>query len=125
MDKLKRKGCAPGVVEQVVGLLAIQGLLSDERFAETVVRSRRRRGYGPMRIRKELQDKGLAAEAVDRCVDLHSQDWIAEIERVRRKKFGERAPRSFEERAKQARFLQYRGFTYDQIQRVLRTRPED
>lgn len=122
---MKRKGCAPDIVEQVVGLLATQGLLSDERFAESVVRSRRRRGYGPMRIRKELEDKGLTADAVARSVDVRNADWIAEIARVRRKKFGDPVPRSFEERAKQARFLQYRGFTSDQIQQVLNARLEE
>ena len=109
---------------EVVDTLATQGLLSDERFAEAVVRSRRRRGYGPVRIRKELTDRGLSAEAVERFVAPRSDDWIAEIERVRRKKFGEQIPQSFEERAKQARFLQYRGFALDQIQRVLSWRDD-
>jgi regulatory protein len=109
----------------VTSALIAQGVLSDERFAETLVRSRRRRGYGPVRIRKELSDKGLAAEAVDRSVDIRNGDWIDEIERVRRKKFGDQPPRRFEERAKQARFLQYRGFTYEQIQLVLRLRSHD
>lgn len=105
--------------------LIAQGVLSDERFAETLVRSRRRRGYGPVRIRHELAGKGLGAEAVDHSVDPRAADWIDEIERVRRKKFGERLPSRFDERAKQARFLQYRGFTYDQIQHVLRPRKDD
>lgn len=108
-----------------MGVLTTQGLLSDERFAESVIRTRRRRGYGPMRIRKELEDKGLAADAVARSVDVNSTDWITEIERVRRRKFGEQLPQNFEEHAKQARFLQYRGFTYEQIQQVLRARHED
>ncbi|MFL6622548.1 MAG: regulatory protein RecX [Sulfurifustaceae bacterium] len=122
--KLERKGCAPEVAAQVVSALAAQGLLSDERFAEALVRNRRRRGYGPVRIRKELADKGLAAEEVDRFVALSGDEWIDEIEQVRRRKFGEALPRSYEERARQARFLQYRGFTFDQIQRALRWRDD-
>lgn len=125
MAKLERKGCAPAVASQVVEALATQGLLSDERFAESVVRSRRRRGYGPVRIRHVLKEKGLEAEAVERSVDGRSKEWLEEIERVRRRKFGEALPQSFEERAKQVRFLQYRGFTYEQIQQVLGARYDE
>jgi len=85
-----------------------------------VARSRRRRGYGPMRIRQELERKGLIGEAVERWTDARSTDWLAEIERVRERKFGSRPPASFAERAKQARFLQQRGFTYEQIERALK-----
>ena len=105
--------------------LIAQGVLSDERFAESLVRSRRRRGYGPVRIRRELSEKGLAADAVAQSVDLRAADWMDEIERVRRKKFGEQLPRAIEERARQARFLQYRGFTFEQIQHALRARKDD
>jgi regulatory protein len=34
---------------------------------------------------------------------------------VRRRKFGDDLPRAMAERAKQARFLQYRGFSTDHI----------
>lgn len=122
--KLERKGCAPEIAAEVIGLLTAQGLLSDERFADALVRNRRRRGYGPVRIRKELADKGLSAEAVDRFVALSGSEWVDEIEQVRRRKFGQTLPRNYEERARQARFLQYRGFTFDQIQRALRWRDD-
>jgi regulatory protein len=123
--KLARKGCPREVASEVVGDLVAQGLLSDERFAASVVRSRKRRGYGPVRIRQELTAKGLSSDEVARCVDVRAREWIDEIERVRRRKFGVPLPRGIAERAKQARFLQYRGFTYDQIQQVLRARKDD
>lgn len=103
----------------MAAVLAVEDYLSDERLAEVVARSRRRRGYGPMRIRKELEQKGLASEAIERWSDVRSKDWLAELERVRQKRFGGRSPSSFAERAKQARFLQQRGFTYEQIQQAL------
>ena len=116
--KLTRKGCDAALAEKVADALAAQGLLSDERFAEVLVRSRRHRGYGPVRIRHELKQKGLVPEAIEQYVDIQNNEWIAELERVRRKKFGDRLPRNYAERAKQMKFLQYRGFTFDQIQRV-------
>lgn len=72
-----------------------------------------------MRIRKELQAKGLPEEAVARWVDARDSEWLADLERVRRKKFGAGAPRSAPERARQTRFLQQRGFTYEQIREAL------
>jgi regulatory protein len=38
---------------------------------------------------------------------------------VRRKRFGDEPPQDYKERARQSRFLQYRGFTSDQIRQVL------
>lgn len=105
--------------------LAAEGLLSDERFAEILVRSRRERGHGPLRITKELEEKGLAQDAIERWVDPRSRDWIAQASRVRRRKFGARPPKDYAERAKQARFLQYRGFTFEQIKRALSKGSED
>lgn len=120
-----RKGCDARIAADVAAVLATEDYLSDERLAEVVARSRRRRGYGPMRIRKELEQKGLADEAIERWSDARSKDWLAELERVRLRKFGARPPGDFAERAKQARFLQQRGFTYEQIQQALNTRAVD
>jgi regulatory protein len=39
--------------------------------------------------------------------------------KVRHKRFGSELPEDFKERARQARFLQYRGFTTDQINHAL------
>lgn len=117
--KLARKGCAEQVATRIAGDLAAEGYLSDERLAEAVVRNRRRRGYGPLRIRRDLEQKGLTHEAVAHWADTKAEGWIAQLERVRRRKFGERLPRNFEERARQARFLLRRGFTYEQIRQAL------
>jgi regulatory protein len=99
--------------------------VSDTRFAESLVRVRRSRGYGPVRIQKELEQKGIEGGAIDAVLDARSREWTQEIERVRRKKFGAGLPRSYAERARQAKFLQYRGFTFDQIQHVLASRDSD
>ncbi len=105
--------------------LETERLLSDDRFVEMLVRARRRRGYGPVYIRKELQAKGVVADVIGRWLDVASAEWIEEVKRVRRRKYGAGAPKSMSERAKQARFLQYRGFTFDQIQQALNPRRRD
>lgn len=120
-----KKGCAEAIAAEVVRQLEAERLLSDDRFMESLIRARRNRGYGPLRIQKELQEKGVAPEAIANWLDATSRDWIDDIRRVQRKKFGARLPRNYTERARQARFLQYRGFTYDQIQQLLDPRGQD
>jgi len=105
-----------------VAALQAQRLLSDERFTEALIRARRARGFGPVRIQRELQEKGIGDELIGDKLDFSSPAWLEESDRVRRKKFGDVLPRSMAERAKQTRFLQYRGFTLEQIQRILNPR---
>lgn len=109
----------------MVSALEAERLLSDDRLVETLIHARRRRGYGPLRIRKELQEKGVAEELIERWLDAGNAGWVDEIRRVRRRKFGGRVPKRLSERAKQARFLQYRGFTFDQIQQALNPRGQE
>jgi len=81
--------------------------------------ARRARGFGPVRIRHELEEKGIATELIEQWLDVSDPDWIEQVRRVREKKYGKKLPRDYPERARQARFLQYRGYTHDQIKRVL------
>ncbi len=90
-----------------------------------LIRARRRRGYGPVRIRGELREKGVVDEVIERWLDVGSHDWTEEVKRVRQRKYGAGMPKNMSERAKQARFLQYRGFTFDQIQQALNPRGRD
>jgi regulatory protein len=124
-DKLLKKGCAEAVATETVKRLEQECLVSDDRFMESLIQARRNRGYGPLRIQKELQEKGVTAEAIERWLDVSGREWLEDIRRVQRKKFGARLPKSYPERARQARFLQYRGFTYDQIQKVLNPHGQD
>lgn len=124
-EKLMRRGCAENMVAPLVARLEAEGLVSDQRFAESLVRVRRERGCGPVRIGRELREKGVAPDIIDRCVDETDREWGELIREVWRKKYGDGPPRTLAERAKQARFLQYRGFTHDQIRRVLSADDED
>ena len=48
-------------------------------------------------------------------------DWFALAIAARHKRFGEQRPDDFKERAKQQRFLYYRGFTHEQINESFNT----
>lgn len=123
--KLLRQGCAEPLAAQVVERLRAEGLVSDDRFVEALIRARRGRGYGPLRILRELEEKGVAEEVVARWLDVNDRSWQEDAVRVRRRKFGAALPADYTERARQMRFLQYRGFTPDQIRRALGARDDD
>ncbi len=118
-QELKRKLAAKGhdadAIERVVQKLGAKRLVSDERFITSFVHHHAKRGQGPVRIRTELRQQGIAAEAVEEALRSAEVEWNALAGDVRRRKFGSSPPRSMAERAKQSRFLQYRGFTADQI----------
>ena len=113
--KLTRKGYDALTATQVIADLRETGLVSDQRFAEAFVRAHAARGHGPMRIRYELRELGVANELTEGALSTEDFDWSELAVQVRQRKFGERAPKAYAERAKQMRFLQYRGFSTAQI----------
>jgi regulatory protein len=116
--KLKSKGHAAEIIEQVMDYLLEHDLQSDIRFAEGLIRSRVQRGYGPMKIRQELGSKGVAESVLDNRLTESSEFWenIAQVSLT--KKFRQ-PPAGREDWAVQARFLARRGFPSDLIYRVL------
>jgi regulatory protein len=115
---LSRKGYATQVVQEVVAALAGENLVDDTRYAESLVRMLVGRGQGPARIRQELRAAGLADAQIAAALD-SGPDWQALAAEVRRRKFGAQLPREWPERARQMRFLQYRGFSGDHVARAL------
>ncbi|MGD8514145.1 MAG: regulatory protein RecX [Granulosicoccaceae bacterium] len=113
--KLQQKDFPPEIVDRVVTGLLDGRLLSDTRFAETYVRMRSARGYGPLRIRMELRERGIDDATIRQYLDTDEVDWYALAEEVRQRKFGDAAPVEYAQKAKQMRFLQYRGFSNSHI----------
>ncbi len=97
-------------IEQALISLTKQGLLSDERYTELYVELRRNKGYGPLRIRAELVEKGIDEVLIDSCLDENDSDWPSLLLRLAEKKFGDRAPMDQKEISRRGRFLSYRGF---------------
>lgn len=120
LTKLVQKGCSRTIAEQALDELEQERLLSEDRFVESLVQTRRDQGHGPVRIRHDLRNKGVADPVIDRWLDARGRDWLDIIARVRRQKFGDELPGDYTERARQARFLQTRGFTAEQIRQVLK-----
>lgn len=121
--KLGDAGFDADTVADTLDQLAADGLQDDARFVESFVSSRYRKGKGPSRIRAELGERGVAGAVVDRAIADAGLDWVALATDVRDRKFGLEAPPDFPARAKQMRFLQYRGFSREQIDAALDARP--
>jgi regulatory protein len=120
--KLEQRGHEGNLIARVLSDLEERGLLSNERFAEEYVRYRYNRGYGPLRIRAELRERGVDDGITGPLLDDPELDWVAAARAAWLKRFGNAAGGSLPERQRQQRFLNYRGFTGEQIRAVLRSR---
>ena len=110
--KLLAAGCDGEVTAGVIADLVRERLLNDARYAEHYVASRAERGQGPLRIAADLASRGVPRELIEAAVAA-GPDWRALAGAVRRRKFGAQPPDSWAEKVRQARFLQYRGFSSD------------
>ena len=117
--KLRSRGAPADLIEPALERLADEGLLSEARYLESFVRMRANAGYGPLRIREELTQRGLPREDVEQTLRESGFDWNEQLREVWLRKFGE-LPSDQRERARQGRFLSYRGYPLDAIGRLLR-----
>jgi regulatory protein len=107
-------------VEVHAALLVLQqeGLLNDARFTENFIRYRCSKGYGPVRIRAELLERGVAQNLIEQHLQIADNVWLDKVRKVWDKRFKGSLPQDFRARAQQMRFLQYRGFTTEQINSI-------
>ncbi|CAM4414560.1 MAG: Regulatory protein RecX [Legionellaceae bacterium] len=108
------------LVKQLINQLIEENLLSDTRFTEVFIHSRIRKGYGPIRIREELKQKGISLTLIDQYLDQTEEKWQSLLAKVWEKRFSQQAPKDFNEFLKQAHFLQYRGFEPAKIRTFLK-----
>ena len=113
--KLTKKEFPADEIESVLQEFVEKRIQSDERFCEAYMRSRLRQGFGPQRIQMELQERGVASELIATYLENYAEEFQQSVREVFHKKFGEQPSSDFSSRAKQQRFLQYRGFSGDYI----------
>lgn len=117
--KLRQRGACPELIDPVLERLSTEGLLSEQRYIESFIRSRAQAGHGPLRIREELAQRGLPRDAIELALDESGFDWPTELQALWRRKFGY-PPGDARERGRQGRFLTYRGYPTDMVMRLLR-----
>ena len=109
--------------DAVVDDFKARGFLSDARFTEQVVHARKAK-FGSHRIAHELRQKGIEDSLVSAAIATVKVDELARALDICRKKY-KTTPQTREEWAKQARFLQSRGFGFDVIKKALNHKTTD
>ena len=112
--------------EQIMAILEdfkTRGWLSDARFTEQIVHARSHK-FGASKIANELREKGISSDLIVSAIEQVKENELDNAKEVWRKKF-KKSPDSRDEWARQARFLQSRGFGFDVIKKVLNSKLED
>jgi regulatory protein len=116
--KLASQGFDATLSAATVNELAADRYIDDPRFSENYVAYHAERGQGPVRIAANLAGLGLPADLIDTALATVA-NWRARAQAVRVRKFGLAPPESWPAKSRQARFLQYRGFSADHIRAAL------
>jgi len=114
-DKLRMRDFDEAEIEQAIVELKQGGWLSDERFAEAYIRMRQNKGFGPVRIAMELNERGVDEGIVSQYLHADDDIWQQVLQQQYKKKYGNRPVEDYSDKAKRIRFLQYRGFTLERI----------
>ncbi|MDR2239725.1 MAG: recombination regulator RecX [Zoogloeaceae bacterium] len=124
--ELARKLAADAGAEDIQTMLdelEQAGLLSDRRFAESLLQARAAR-FGAARLRHDLQSKGIAGEIIAEALPNDAEAELARARQIWQRKF-RRPPADRADYARQARFLQNRGFAVDIIRKTLKEQEEE
>jgi regulatory protein len=116
--RLQQDGYPAEAVAAVIAELSAERILDDARFATQYVAYHADRGQGPRRIAMDLSARGVAPLHIEAAMAA-GKDWAALARAVRVRRFGLTPPETWAEKAKQGRFLQYRGFSSDHIRSAL------
>ena len=120
LDKLAVKGFDRTETQLIVDELAAQGWQSNQRFAESYSRYRIKKGYGPIKIICELQQRGIEDCDLDEVLMDLADGWGEILEQVYVKKYPDDKVLTNKEWLKRNRFLQQRGFSSEMIKTLFR-----
>ncbi len=118
-EKLSRRFDDFILLSQQIDRLESEGLQSDRRFTESYVRYRSQSGQGPIRIDQELRQRGIEDRLLQDLLWSANIDWFEIISRAYKKRFTDPEIKDQKEKARRLRFLQYRGFDFELIQRLM------
>lgn len=117
--KLAPHAESPAVLDLVLNELQRKRQLSDERYADARANWLSRK-YGAAKIRHDLKAHGVAEAVIDR---VSAEGDYERAKAIIARKYRDAAT-TREDKAKRARFLQSRGFSYDVIRRLIDADPE-
>lgn len=120
--KLIQGGVSEALAAEVVENCTERGWQSDQRYAESLARTRIAQAYGPLRLRAELERARIADSIIDAVV-VPPEDggWLALAQRAFERRF-KTLPANPAQWQKAWRFLAQRGFASDEIRAALNGR---
>ncbi|GIT36748.1 MAG: regulatory protein RecX [Gammaproteobacteria bacterium] len=109
------------LINQELDLLIRDGLLSDERFVEAFIHSRKKNGKGPLKISAELQQRGADESLINKYIEeIENSEWLDSAKQVVEKKLGNNQQLDYDNQLKMMKFLNNRGFTIDQVKLTIK-----
>ncbi len=120
LHKLTRKGFERTQSQLIIAILAEQEWQSNQRFSESYVRYRINKGYGPIKISYELQQRGIENFDLDAVLFDLADGWLEVLGKVYEKKYSDTRNLRKKEWLKRCRFLQQRGFSIEIINTLFR-----
>ncbi|UUM30953.1 recombination regulator RecX [Vibrio japonicus] len=124
-QKLSLKGYEDEVIEEAINFCLNHNYLDDLRYAKSQIRQHVYKGHGERRIKQELNQKRVAESVIERALKEEPQDWFELAKQAAEKKFKGTKAKDQKEYAKQVRFLQYRGYSFEQISYALSFEDEE
>jgi regulatory protein len=123
-QRLRRKGFSPGLIDEVIAYLQANGYQSDEEFARLYAREKwTASGWGPVRVRQALAEKGIDTGLRERVIDevYGSQNLADAILAMARKKWeGMKDLPTTTRKRRLAGFLQRRGYSWEIINEIVK-----
>ncbi|SDH76001.1 regulatory protein [Pseudomonas flavescens] len=123
--KLRQRGASDEHIEVALDRLSEEGLLCEARYLESFISYRARSGFGPQRIREDLSQRGLGRADVEQALRDSGIDWRDGLQQTWQRKFAGQLPTDARERARQMRFLVYRGYPMDLVGQLMRGSLDD
>lgn len=120
-QKLLQRGYPPAQIDPALDQLIEERLLDEGRYAELYACGRADKGYGPLRIARELRERGVPDDLVTATLAALADDWLAKLRELHRKRFKSHVPADAASRIQQTRVLRQHGFTLDQIKHLFET----
>lgn len=121
-QKLQTKGYEANEITEALYACQEYGYLDDLSYAKSQVRQHIYKGHGRNRIVQVLKQNQVKAHWIEEALETEGTDWFELARQTARKKFKQiYLPTEPKLYAKQVRFLQYRGFDFEQIQYALQT----
>lgn len=114
-QKLIQRGYPAEAVAAALDQLVAERLLDESRYAEIYASSRADKGYGPLRIARELRVRGIPDELTDAAIAALDEFWMPKLRELHRKRFKSQIPADAAGRIQQTRVFRQHGFTLDQI----------